>query len=278
MKPIPIPIPTPYPKMTTPNNNSYLSGGRKNAIEKINNTVHRPAGLWSTSVHALLTHLQQQGFTAAPTPLGFDDHGREILSYLPGDIAHDPLTPAAASPQALTSAAQLLRQYHDASATFLAQVRRPPIAGNSPPRQPAEVICHGDFAPYNTVLNGRTTVAIIDFDTAHPAPRLWDLAYALYRWAPFTHAHTPHMPHQIAAQTTRARLFCDTYGLPTAARHTLPTVMIERLQALVTHMTTEAANGNETFQANIDDGHHTLYLTDITYIETHRTEIIAALV
>lgn len=49
---------------------------------------------------------------------------------------------------------------------------------------PIEVMCHGDFAPYNVVLNGSDAVGIIDFDTLHPGSRLSDVAYAVYRWAP----------------------------------------------------------------------------------------------
>jgi len=29
-------------------------------------------------------------------------------------------------------------------------------------------------------------VALIDFDTAHPGPRIWDVAYAAYRFVPLT--------------------------------------------------------------------------------------------
>ncbi len=53
-------------------------------------------------------------------------------------------------------------------------------------RKPFEIISpYGDFAPGITLSS--TTVRwtdIIDFETAHPGPRCWDLAYAVYRWAP----------------------------------------------------------------------------------------------
>ncbi|WP_405867085.1 phosphotransferase [Streptomyces sp. NBC_01515] len=41
---------------------------------------------------------------------------------------------------------------------------------------PVEVICHGDFAPYNCVFTGEGAVGLIDFDAARPGPRAWDLA------------------------------------------------------------------------------------------------------
>jgi len=60
-------------------------------------------------------------------------------------------------------------------------LRRMP-AGISPSHVPAEVICHGDVAPYNCVFRDGRPVAFIDFDTAHPGVRIWDLAYAAYRF------------------------------------------------------------------------------------------------
>ena len=37
------------------------------------------------AVHALLAHLADKGFTAAPRPLGFDEQGREVLTFLEGE-------------------------------------------------------------------------------------------------------------------------------------------------------------------------------------------------
>jgi hypothetical protein len=47
----------------------YLPGGRNNQIARIENSVHRPSGFWSQSVHALLHHVRRQGFWGAPLPL-----------------------------------------------------------------------------------------------------------------------------------------------------------------------------------------------------------------
>jgi hypothetical protein len=40
-------------------------------------------------VHALLRHLEDVGFDDAPRALGFDNQGREMLTYLPGDTVGD---------------------------------------------------------------------------------------------------------------------------------------------------------------------------------------------
>ncbi|MDD6792702.1 MAG: phosphotransferase, partial [Thermobifida fusca] len=77
----------------------------------------------------------------------------------------------------------LLRRYHDATVGFV-----PPrdAVWQLPERAPREVICHGDVAPYNTVFRTGLPVAFIDFDAAHPGPRLWDLALAAYRFVPLS--------------------------------------------------------------------------------------------
>ncbi len=195
----------------------YLPGGRENKIARVANTVHRPAGPWTRSVHALLRHVRAVGFTAVPEPLGFDEAGNEIVTFLAGEVCNYPLSAAAASEEALVSAAQLLRAYHEATVSFLTQ-NVESHTWQLPTQTPIEVICHGDFAPYNVVLNGRQAVGIIDFDTAHPGPRSWDIAYALYRWAPFTHPQNPDGLGDLETQIGRARLFCDAYGFPAAQR------------------------------------------------------------
>lgn len=251
----------------------YLQGGRENQIVRIKNTVQRPAGVWSPVVHALLRHVHAQGFHNVPEPLGFDGQGHEIVTFIEGEVSNYPLSAAAASEEALTSAAALLRGYHDATVSFLA-TQLDNYAWFLPARAPAEVICHGDFAPYNVVLNGRHAIAIIDFDTAHPAPRLWDVAYAVYRWAPLTiSADAPAGANHLEEQIRRGRLFCDHYGLSSAQRQQLVPTAVERLHALVHFMHVGAQNGNEAFQANIADGHDRLYLADIEYLQAHQAEI-----
>jgi aminoglycoside phosphotransferase (APT) family kinase protein len=50
---------------------------------------------------------------------------------------------------------------------------------------PGELICHGDFGPWNLVWRGTEPVGIIDWDYAHSHPPLLDVAYALEYVAPF---------------------------------------------------------------------------------------------
>lgn len=254
-----------------------LHGGRPNQIARTGNLVHRPSGPWSKSVHALLNHLHTVGFSAAPHPLGFDETGNEILTFLQGDVCNYPLSAAASSLTALESSAKLLRAYHDATVTFL-QTHPAGQTWMFPARSPAEVICHGDFAPYNVVLDGDQAIGLIDFDTAHPGPRAWDLAYALYRWGPLSNAPDLVSFGDLDNRIARARRFCEVYGLAPADRAVLVDGVSARLQALADHIVTEAAQGNQAFQANMADGHHLLYLADKAYIQANRVPIAHGLV
>lgn len=251
----------------------YLKGGRKNTIMSIGNRVHRPAGPWSNQVHSLLIDLRKQNFLKAPEPFGFDDKGNEIVSLIQGEVSNYPLSVNAASNEALISAAKLLRDYHHASQNFLTTHVTDDSKWQLPCRSPREVICHGDFAPYNVVLDGKKAIGIIDFDTCHPGPRGWDVAYALYRWSPFMNPKNKDGFGTLEEQITRARLFCDAYGLPENSRRMMPSLMIERLQALVNFMLAKAQAGNETYKLNMDDGHHIGYLADIEYIDANKSKI-----
>ena len=231
--------------------------------------VYRPSGNWTKDVHKFLAYLHNKGFDATPKPLGFDKTGREIVSFIKGEVSNYPLTKNASSIGVLTSAAILLRKYHDISMGFLEDNNVEEKPWQLSCRYPIEVICHGDYAPYNVVLNGKQAVGIIDFDTAHPGPRTWDIAYALYRWAPLTNPNNHDGFGHLKSQVARAALFCDSYGLPIEKRINMAALIIERLQSLVNFIYKEAEEGNETMKTNIADGHHLLYIEDIEYIKTH---------
>ncbi len=243
-----------------------LQGG-VNVVTRTGGTVRRPTGHWTPNVHALLRHLRAEGFTGAPAVHGLTADGREELEFIAGEVCGLPLTGPAASATALASAARLLRRYHDATVSFVADHLE---GWQFPARTPPEVICHGDFAPYNVVLDGAQVVAVIDFDTAHPAPRGWDLAYALYRWAPLAHPDNPESFGEPAAQAARAADFCDAYGLDPGDRAGLPALVVERLETLAAFITDRAARGDAVFQRHAAAGHPQLYLRDAEHVRRHR--------
>lgn len=63
-----------------------LSGGNVNEVVRVGDTVHRTAGPWTPTIHALLAWVRAQGVSVAPAPLGLDETGREILTWTEGEV------------------------------------------------------------------------------------------------------------------------------------------------------------------------------------------------
>ncbi|NAZ98682.1 phosphotransferase [Vibrio toranzoniae] len=252
-----------------------LSGGRESAIYLDGEVVYRPLQLWSNTIHLILKHLEQTKVDECPKFLGVNQD-QEILSFVAGNTYNYPLVGAIATNEALISAGKLLRKIHDSTASLLEQLDVNAHRWMLDPREPFEVICHGDFTPYNVALLENTVVGVFDFDTAHPAPRVWDLAYSVYCWSPFKTDSNDKLG-TISDQVARAKLFCDSYGATESEIEQLADAMVQRLQALVSFMRSEAENSNEAFAENIEQGHLQAYLNDIEYITENKQQIQCAL-
>lgn len=158
--------------MTLPCNEVPLLGGRTTSgVVRIGDTVCRPSTPNSEFIRCLLRHLAAKGFEGAPAPLGTDEHGRDVFTYLEGAVpaglqAHDDET--------LRSAARLIRRFHDLGAELVAT----PAAHAAG----VEVVCHNDLSPCNFVFRAGFPIALIDFDAAAPGSRTYDLGYAAWLW------------------------------------------------------------------------------------------------
>jgi hypothetical protein len=97
-----------------------LEGGvaHPGEVVRVGDTVRRPAGAHTASVHAMLAHLRSVGFDGAPEPLGIDERGREVLSFIPGDVPVPPYPLWALRDETLESVARLLYRFHDAVRGF----------------------------------------------------------------------------------------------------------------------------------------------------------------
>lgn len=250
-----------------------LNGGREGKIVKETDKVVRPGNAWTPYVHDFLVFMHENGFTNIPKPYGINSEGKEIVSFVEGEVFNDSLPDMIMSDGILTNVAELLRRYHDIGEKYIQR-----LTGNEvwmlPGKEPQEVMCHGDYAPYNLTFVDGAVHGIIDFDTLHPGPRLWDIAYAVYRWIPFVSPTNPDYRDGVDEQIRRMKLFADTYGLCGDARKQLPKMMMERIQSLVSYMQNEAENGNKDVLKNIEDGHMRMYLDDIQYICENEQKIL----
>lgn len=252
-----------------------LLGGRVNQVIRIGATVRRKTGPWTPTVHALLTHLANRSFDAAPRAHGLDECGREILDYIPGNNGAFLLPQLVQTDAAILAYGALLRRYHDATVGF--EIPQHAV-WFLPPREPVEVICHGDLSPDNCIFRDDLPVALIDFDVAHPGPRVWDLGYAAYCFAPLqAPACEQDSTIVLQQQGLRLRLLCDGYELDDADRIAVIDNARERLVHLVAFIEAKASEGVQAFADSLAAGHHESIMAAADYIATNRTALIAAM-
>jgi hypothetical protein len=222
--------------------------GQPTAVVRHGDTVLRPAGPWTATVHALLNHLEKVGFTGSPCVVGdgYDDQGREVVTYIDGDFVH----PHAWSDEGVWRAGRLLRDLHDATATFQPPanaVWRPwPFASDAPDA----IISHRDAGPWNTLARDGMPIGYIDWVSAGPANRIDEIAATAW-WNAQLHdddiAERQHLP-DAATRANQLRLFVDGYGLGTDDRRDLVTRMIEyairdsAVEAIRAHVTPESTD------------------------------------
>ncbi|MFD2027028.1 phosphotransferase enzyme family protein [Promicromonospora aerolata] len=198
--------------MDRPVDEHELTGGNTTGVVRVGDTVHRAAGPWTPTVQRLLTHVRARGMAEVPEPLGLDDQGREVVSFLPGDVPGWPAPEWLWSADVLADAGRLLRRFHDATAGFAPADAR----WRLPATEPAEVICHNDAAPYNMVFRAGRLAGLIDLDTAAPGPRVRDLAYLAYRITPLSGDAFAGVGYGVGHLDPMARLdaLITAYGYP----------------------------------------------------------------
>ncbi|MFC4590132.1 aminoglycoside phosphotransferase family protein [Sphaerisporangium corydalis] len=201
--------------------------GGPSHVTRSGRTVRRPAGPWTGTVHALLRHLEDAGFTGAPRVVGdgLDADGNEVLTYIEGAVVH----PEPSSEEIVGQAGALLRDLHTATAGF----RPPPDALWQPwwtHREGGEsVIGHCDAGPWHTVVRDGRPVGFIDWTLAGPVDRLDEVASTAWWHAQL---HGDDVAERVGlpgaeVRARRLRAFLDGYGLPAADRDGLVARMIE---------------------------------------------------
>ena len=175
-----------------------LAGGATNGgVVRVGDTVRRPPRPSAGLARDVLRRLERAGFDGAPRWLGVDEQGRDVLGWIEGDTFTDRsrLHPHLGDPRARVTfssgqaadAMRLLRRYHDALGD--------------------DLVCHGDFGPWNLVWRDGRPVALIDFDAVHPGDASEDVAYALRTFV--CHGLVPEPAPELVRRTHVA---LDAYG------------------------------------------------------------------
>jgi hypothetical protein len=240
--------------------------GTFSTLAKVGNTVRRSTGPWTPAVHALLRHLERAGFDGAPRVLGVDTLGREILTYIPGDVPRT-ASPEVATDQALVEVGRLLRRYHDAASGFSLPPGIGWYEGSAP--GPGGVVCHNDLAPRNTVFRGGSPVAFLDFDLASPAQPAWDVAHLAWQFVPLADdggcarqgwSSPPDRPGRLG-------LLCDGYGLSERERIGLPELLAQRIEATASGIEALAAEGAPAHRRWAEEGIPAFARADRDWVE-----------
>lgn len=193
---------------------SAFDNNEHRPIVRIGDKVHRPTSWWTPAVHDLLNYLESIDFKYSPRVFGFDEQGREILSFMEGESGKEGWFKIH-SDRGLRNYAKLLREYHQA------------VSGYNPPEdsvwayaqgglKPGEIVCHGDFGPWNITWDGETPIGIIDWDLVFPAKPSYDVLYALEWSAPFHDdkmALEWHHFKDIPDRKRRVNIFLEAYGM-----------------------------------------------------------------
>jgi hypothetical protein len=210
--------------MTEADGEQLLATGGVTDVVRVGDTVRRPTRPFTATIQTYLKHLHSKGFRDAPIPLGYDEQGREVLSYVDGDVPQEPLPDYACTNEVLPPLARLIRRLHDAAADFV-----PPAGATwgSVPGTPADVvplfeepelISHQDYCPGNVVFRDGLPAAFIDFDLSRPTTRVADIVNAMYWWTPLMHPDDRPPALRDADVPARVRMFADAYGMNAAQR------------------------------------------------------------
>jgi len=255
-----------------------LAGGDvnigENTVVRVDDTVRRPQSDRAEAVHALLLHFEAVRFDGAPRYRGVDERGREVLSYVEGEPALKP----APGDEVVAELGRLLRRMHDAQDGFALPegVTWPDLPVEA---TPDSVVCHNDLFWPNVVFRDGVPVALIDWDLAAPAPRVYDVASAANYWVPLR-------PDDQAAEWglptrdrgARLRLLCDAYGLEGVARGELLDV-VARLNDIgfETHRTLGGLERRPGWAEMWDAGSGDRILARAAWFEAERANLLAFL-
>ncbi len=212
---------------------------------RVGDTVRRAGGSSRIAVRELLLHLESVGFDGAPRYLGTDDQGREVLTWIDGDVPLPPYPAWAMTDRALADLGALVGRFHEATATFRSATADWATDWADPGGGP--VISHNDLYPENVVFRDGRVVALIDFAMAAPGRPLWDLAITAETWCPLGDPGRRDQHPANLDGIARLGVLARAYGLEPERAKELVDVIVEERAHSTANIRTEIAAGNASW-------------------------------
>ena len=187
-------------------------------VSRRGDVVFRRSQPWSGSTIALLRHLEQEHFEHAPRVIGkgFDEKGRETLTFIEGKSVH----PYAWENEALPVIGEMLRKLHTATTSFTPPANTPwrPWFGRELGNP--NVIGHCDTGAWNIIARNKMPVALIDWEEAGPVDPLVELAQACWLNALLFDDDLGEALRlgSVEERALQVRLLLDGYGLASSLR------------------------------------------------------------
>ena len=163
----------------------------------------------------------------SPRPLGIDQSGRQVLSWIDGEV------PSRGEEVELDALARLVRELHDLTTGFV---------------DGSECVIHDDLQPRNVVVLDRHPIGLIDWEQARPGSRIEDVANLCWAFVEPTPTSDPRWVAQ------RWRNVLDAYRLE--HRQLLVPTMLARMAKCVTDIERNAAAGSSRHRILADRGDH----------------------
>jgi hypothetical protein len=251
-------------------------------VVRVGDTVRRPARPFTATIQTYLRHLHDRGFHDAPTPMGYDEQGREVLSFVAGDVPQEPLPDYACTDEVLRPLGRLIRRLHDAAADFT-----PPVdavwgsipgtpAGVVPLFEKPELISHQDYCPGNVVFRDGLPAAFIDFDLSRPTTCVADVVNAMYWWSPLMHPSDRPPAMRDADVPARVRILADAYGMTAEQRALVVPTAVQRAANSLPAMRA-AAEADAVFRSWWEGGLDQKLLRGQKWLDIESARIDAAL-
>ena len=248
-----------------------LGGFVAGRVVKVGDTVRRAAGAWTPTIQTLLAHLERKGFPA-PRPLGLDEAGREVVSWLPGRASNWPWPGALLAEDGARQVGALLKAYHAAVADFEPPS---PAVWRHGPQAPGvgEIVLHGDFLPHNLIWSDDALAGVIDFELARPGQAAEDAGFAAIRAAQL---RPDEMTRPVGFETPpnrRGRLdaFAAAYG---ATRSDLIAAALTAQRAEIERIVDWGAAGLDPWATLLRRGLDTQARAELAWLEANAATLV----